>query len=240
MGERVLIVNADDFGLSPGVNDGVARTHEQGIVTSASLMVRGQSAAEAAAYARGKPSLSVGLHFDLGEWEYRDGEWRLAYQVVPLDDQDATRAEASAQLDGFRTLMDREPTHLDSHQHLHVGNGAAEVLADLGRELEIPVRHLTQHVSYTGQFYGQSDKGYPHPEAITVSSLSELIASMPPGVTEIGCHPATAIDFDSVYSGERVTEVEVLCDPGLRDVLAREQIKLCSFAELNATRNAAR
>ena len=49
---RALIVNADDFGLSPGVNAGVARTHEQGILTSASLMVRQPAADEAAAYAR--------------------------------------------------------------------------------------------------------------------------------------------------------------------------------------------
>ena len=48
MAERSLIVNADDFGLSPGVNAGVARTHEEGILTSASLMVRRPAAAAAA------------------------------------------------------------------------------------------------------------------------------------------------------------------------------------------------
>ena len=48
---RELIVNADDFGLSEGVNRGIAEAHEHGIVTSASLMVRGASAPAAAAYA---------------------------------------------------------------------------------------------------------------------------------------------------------------------------------------------
>ena len=64
MAERVLIVNADDFGLSRGVNAGVQKAHEQGIVTSAGLMVRGRAATEAAEYARATPSLSLGLHVE--------------------------------------------------------------------------------------------------------------------------------------------------------------------------------
>ncbi|MGA2658858.1 MAG: ChbG/HpnK family deacetylase, partial [Verrucomicrobiota bacterium] len=55
---RGLIVNADDFGLDPGVNRGIIKSHEYGIVTSASLMVRWPAAAEAAAYAREHPELS--------------------------------------------------------------------------------------------------------------------------------------------------------------------------------------
>src|SRR6185503_13954375 len=81
MQERSLIVNADDFGLSPGVNAGVARTHEQGILTSASLMVRRPAAAAAAEYAQGTPALGVGLHVDLGEWARIDGEWKAVYEV---------------------------------------------------------------------------------------------------------------------------------------------------------------
>ena len=83
---RYLIVNADDFGQSPGVNRGVAAAHERGVVTSASLMVRWPAAAEAAEYARAHPELSVGLHLDLGEWAHRGGEWVCLYRVVPDGD----------------------------------------------------------------------------------------------------------------------------------------------------------
>src|SRR5262249_22921163 len=62
---RYLIVNADDFGRSAGVNRGIIQAHEQGIVTSASLMVHWPAAREAAEYGRGRPGLSLGLHFDL-------------------------------------------------------------------------------------------------------------------------------------------------------------------------------
>ena len=58
MNQRVLIVNANDFGRSPGVNQGVTWAYEPGVVTSATLMVRWPAAVEAAAYAR-RSSLSV-------------------------------------------------------------------------------------------------------------------------------------------------------------------------------------
>ena len=86
MSHRELIVNADDFGRSPGVNRGIVRAHEHGVVTSASLMVRWAAAPEAARYARERPDLSLGLHVDLGEWEYRDGRWEPAYVVVDTYD----------------------------------------------------------------------------------------------------------------------------------------------------------
>src|SRR5262245_64423892 len=113
---RSLIVNADDFGLSAGVNRGIIEAHERGIVTSASLMVRGSAAAAAAAYARAHPALSVGLHLDLGEWAWRDGGWVSVYEVVRADDARAVVAEAARQLAAFRRLVGLSPTHLDSHQ----------------------------------------------------------------------------------------------------------------------------
>jgi adenylyl-sulfate kinase len=230
--ERVLIINADDFGLSPGVNAGVQRAHEEGIVTSAGLMVRGRGAAEAAEYARRTPSLSLGLHVDLGEWEYRDGNWRVRYQLGGGNDVAAARAEARAQLELFQGLMGRDPTHVDSHQHLHVGSAATLVLAEIGQELGVPVRHLTEGIRYLGDFYGQSDKGFPNAETVTLSSLVRLIRRLPPGVTEIGCHPAASVDFESVYGDERLLELETLCDPELRRVIEDEGIALRSFLEL--------
>jgi predicted glycoside hydrolase/deacetylase ChbG (UPF0249 family) len=117
--ERNLIVNADDFGLSAAVNAGIVEAHERGIVTSTSMMVRRPAAGEAAALATPRPSLAIGLHLDLGQWDYDEGEWRIAYENCPPDDPAAVDAECRAQVDAFRALLGREPTHLDSHQHAH-------------------------------------------------------------------------------------------------------------------------
>jgi YdjC-like protein len=84
--KRYLIVNADDFGQSEGINQGVMEAHERGLVTSASLMVRWPAAIEAAAYSRAHPSLSLGLHVDLGEWTYGGDRWLPLYERVSRHD----------------------------------------------------------------------------------------------------------------------------------------------------------
>src|SRR6267378_3443838 len=98
---RHLIVNADDFGQSPGVNRGIVTAHQRGIVTSTSMMVRWPAAAKAAELCRAHPRLSVGLHVDLGEWACRGGDWVAVYEVVPLDDPAAVAKEVGRQLAEF-------------------------------------------------------------------------------------------------------------------------------------------
>src|SRR5690242_15525033 len=119
MGEKLLVVNADDLGLSAGVNRGIFEAHERGIVTSASLMVRWPAAGEGAAYAKRCPRLGVGLHLDFSEWTILEGEWKPLYEVVNLDNPGEVKAEVGRQLSAFLQMMGREPTHIDSHQHVH-------------------------------------------------------------------------------------------------------------------------
>jgi predicted glycoside hydrolase/deacetylase ChbG (UPF0249 family) len=161
---KCLIVNADDFGLSPGVNEGIAVAHEKGILTSASLMVRWPAAAQAAAYARQHPRLSVGLHLDLGEWTFKDEDWQLAYQVVPMDDVAAVAQEIDRQLKQFRDLTGCEPTHLDSHQHVHQSEPVRSLASTAAQQRGIVLRNAGTKIRYCGDFYGQSNKGYPYPE----------------------------------------------------------------------------
>jgi len=228
---RALIVNADDFGRSDGINEGVAQAHEQGIVTSASLMVRWPAAAAAAVYARARATLGVGLHLDLSEWRHEDGEWVRVYERA-ADDPDAVEREARAQLDLFRSLLGADPTHLDSHQHVHRYEPAHTMLALLGAELGVPVRGVTPGIDYRGDFYGQTDRGEPLDGVLSDGYLGDLVRSLGPGVTELGCHPAARIDFDSAYAGERLAELRALCSDAVAAVLAEEGIKLVSFASL--------
>ena len=226
---RYLIVNADDFGQSVGVNQGVITAHEQGIVTSASLMVRWPAAVEAAAYGRTHPALSLGLHLDLGEWIYRDGAWVALYQVVPLDDRVAVAREVAAQLAKFRELVGQAPTHIDSHQHVHRNEPVRAVVVELARQLAVSLRHFNRRVRYCGSFYGQTNMSETLPAAISVAGLRKLLNTLPPGNTELGCHPGVGDDVDSMYRTERSMEVQTLCDPRIRAVLATEKIQLASF-----------
>src|SRR5438045_3428554 len=100
-GDRRLIVNADDFGLSEGTNRGIIQSHERGIVTSATIMVRQAAAVSAAAYAKSNSALAIGLHLDLGEWEWRDDAWVQLYGFADTGDADAVAAEIERQLNLF-------------------------------------------------------------------------------------------------------------------------------------------
>src|SRR5262249_45151167 len=156
---KYLIVNADDFGLSEGVNRGIIEAVESGILTSASLMVRQPAAAAASAYARTKGRISIGLHLDLGEWFFRDGEWLPLYSVVPTDDEKAVAAEVAHQLTEFRRLMGGNPTHLDSHQHVHRNEPVLSIARDLAKRIKIPLRDFNPAIRYCGDFYGQTAEG---------------------------------------------------------------------------------
>lgn len=229
----MLIVNADDFGRSPGVNRGIIRTHEGGIVTSATLMVRWPAAEEAALYAR-RTSLAVGLHLDLGEWEHSRGEWRARYEVVDTEAAHAVAAELERQLGRFEQLVGRPPSHLDSHQHVHRDEPVRSELLRAGELLAVPVRHLTPGIAYSGAFFGHDGRETSLPEAITVEALVGVIEELPPGVTELGCHPAAEVDHESGYGHERLQEMETLCDPRIRAAIERRGVVLRSFADLPA------
>jgi predicted glycoside hydrolase/deacetylase ChbG (UPF0249 family) len=228
----MLIVNADDFGLSEGVNRGIIRAHEHGIVTSASLMVRQPASRHAADYARRRTELSVGLHLDLCEWVYRDGQWRALYEVVPGGDPAAVDAEVSRQLERFVELVGRPPTHVDSHQHAHRGEPLRSVAYALADRLGVPLRHFTPTVRYCGDFYGQGGKGEPLADLITPQALAAVLRSLPSGVTELACHPGEDPQLESVYRQERMAEVAALCDPLVRAVIAEQRIELIPFTRL--------
>jgi predicted glycoside hydrolase/deacetylase ChbG (UPF0249 family) len=232
MGGRRVIVNADDFGQSPGVNAGVAAAHEAGVLTSASLMVRWPAAEAAAAYAREHPRLGLGLHLDLGEWACVGGEWVPRYEVVRLDDERAVADEVEGQYAVFRRLVGCDPTHLDSHQHVHRHEPVRSVCRRLAGRLGVALRHETPTVAYCGGFYGQTADGRPHPDGITPDALAGLLRSLPPGVTELACHPGLGHDLDSMYRSERSAEVRALCDPRVRAAVAEAGIELVTFADV--------
>jgi predicted glycoside hydrolase/deacetylase ChbG (UPF0249 family) len=124
-----LIVNADDFGASTGVNRGIIDCHTRGVVTSASLMVTGRAADEAAVMSREHPDMSIGLHWDVWGEDERDFE---------LSDHAAVRDEFMRQLDRFHTLIGVLPTHIDSHRHAHRKEELTRLFSELVEPLGVP------------------------------------------------------------------------------------------------------
>jgi predicted glycoside hydrolase/deacetylase ChbG (UPF0249 family) len=87
-------------------------------------------------------------------------------------------------------------------------------------------------VRYCGAFYGQGRHGVALPELIGADALVALVGELEPGVTELCCHPADAVDFESSYAAERMVELRALCDPRVRRALDEHGVELCSFRDL--------
>ncbi|MTJ28715.1 hopanoid biosynthesis-associated protein HpnK [Aphanizomenon sp. UHCC 0183] len=149
-----LVINADDFGFSQGVNAAIIQAHEEGILTSTSLMVSGDAAQEAIALAKDHPQLAVGLHLVLvcgksvlppsqiphlvdsqGNFSSNPTQAGLSYQF-----NQATRAELrleiSAQLEKFRD-SGLNLAHVDGHLHLHVHPVILNILTEFAAEFQI-------------------------------------------------------------------------------------------------------
>jgi predicted glycoside hydrolase/deacetylase ChbG (UPF0249 family) len=227
-----VIVNADDFGMSDGINRGVIEAHKRGIVTSASLMVKQPKAVEAARLARAEPKLGLGLHIDLIEWEPIDGEWQQIYARVDVEDPRQIAAEIAEQLDIFQQLVGRKPDHIDSHQHVHMDGAARDEALRVARALDVPLRGLDRRIAFCGEYYGQQGKSDPYPEGVTLSNLLRLTEAMTDGWTELMCHPGYALDLRSVYAREREMELAVLCQPELPAAFRSNRIELRSFGDL--------
>ena len=228
---KLLVVNADDLGMSQGVNRGIIQAHERGIVTSASLMVRWPAVRQAAEYARAHPRLGVGLHLDFAEWCIRDHEWIPLYEVVDLSDSAAVRREVARQVESFLELMGRPPTHVDSHQHVHQDTRIRAIVEETARRLDKPLRHTGQ-IRYCGDFYGQDEQGMAYHEGITAAALERIIRHIPAGVTEIACHPGYDDQLKTMYRLEREMEVAALCDPRVRRALEESGVHLVNFSEI--------
>jgi predicted glycoside hydrolase/deacetylase ChbG (UPF0249 family) len=152
-----LIVNADDYAMSPGVSRGILEAHARGLVTSTTALVNTPGATEALAAARAvAPALALGLHVNLSF-----GRPVLSPSAVPslagddgnffsgaalLDAMKRFRAddvqrEVAAQFARFTQLVGRPPDHLDSHQHLGcLQPDVFAALVTLADEADIPLR----------------------------------------------------------------------------------------------------
>jgi predicted glycoside hydrolase/deacetylase ChbG (UPF0249 family) len=107
---------------------------------------------------------------------------------------------------------------------------------EIARRLAVPLRDCSREVSYCGGFYGQADDGATLQDVITVDGLIRILQTLPPGCTELACHPAAECDLQTLYSQERPEELKVLCDPRLRTSIATIGLELRPFADLRQHR----
>jgi len=154
-----VIINGDDFGMSPGVNAAVERLHQAGRLSSTSIMTNMPWSAEALAYADQAADLRSGVHLNLST-----GRPLLPPEAVPtlLDhsgqflpvsqllsrlatgrvDRDELRRELEAQIEAALEVFQVSPAtsidHLDSHMHFHAVPALGRLVSDLAMRYGVP------------------------------------------------------------------------------------------------------
>jgi chitin disaccharide deacetylase len=151
---KELILNADDFGLTRGVNEGIIRAHREGILTSATLMATSRAFDDAVARAKAEPSFGVGCHLVLvggtavsspgeipslvdasGKLPRGLPEFVAKVSSGSIRSRDIER-ELRAQIEKIRRAG-IEPTHLDTHKHTHAHPVVMNVLGRVARDMGI-------------------------------------------------------------------------------------------------------
>jgi len=245
---RRLVVNADDWGMTRGVSEGILAAHRHGIVTSTTVLVTADL--DRGLVARLLDSgLGVGLHVNLtlGMPLTRgrslvDGHGRFVRDARHAAARAAGRdvhAEVEAQVAKFQKTFRRAPTHLDTHHHVGLHPPVRDVVVHLARALGVPVRSQDDAARTRARsaglrtpdhFFGESGPGAYWSPATTLTMLRAL----PEGVSEFMTHPGW-FDADLAYSRygrQRETEMVGLGTPAARAAAAALGITLCTFAEL--------
>jgi chitin disaccharide deacetylase len=245
---RRLIVNADDFGVTRGVSEGILTAHRHGIVTSTTVLVTSSIDRDLLARLRDS-GLGVGLHVNLtlgrpltsgaSLVDASGGFVRDARRAAARAKAADVDAELRAQIERFADLMLRPPTHLDTHHHVGLLSPVRESVLAAARRLGVPVRSQdpaarararSAGLATPDHFYGESGPDAYWSLARTLAHLRAL----PAGVSEFMTHPGW-FDGDLAYSRyARQREVEMigLGTPSARGAVAALGIRLCHFGQL--------
>lgn len=235
----LLIVNADDFGLSRGVNYGIVDSFKNGIVTSTTLLVNAERTMDAVNMIKEYSFLNVGLHLaltmtkpltDCKEFLNEKGYFksRKEYNQDFTINQDLLYEEWDAQVKKFIELTNRMPTHMDSHHHFYLHKGCTEVIKTLSKKYDLPVRDVEtafQTVTLKKDFYD---------ETVDIDYFENLL-KQDFDCIELMVHPGfldAEIERITSYSKKRIYEHEILTSAKIKKMIEKNNVQLVSYKDV--------
>ncbi|AYN26776.1 cellobiose phosphotransferase system protein [Buttiauxella ferragutiae ATCC 51602] len=252
--DKLLIVNADDFGLCKAQNYGIIDAFTNGVVTSTTAMVNGQGIEHAVALSAKHPGLAIGMHFvltlgrplsampglvdekgELGKWIWQ----RAEEGTLPLAE---IEHELACQFAKFVELFGREPAHIDSHHHVHMIPQIYPIVEAFAKAKGIPLRFdydaakadgleplgVKTTQGFDSGFYGDSIS-----EMLFLDTLDRAMARGELSL-EVMCHPSFIDNtiLASKYCYPRLAELDVLTSASLKYAIAERGYRLGSFKDL--------
>jgi len=220
-----LIVNADDFGYSRGINYGIIDAHKNGVVNSATMMMNMPGVSHAVELAKENPSLQVGIHLvltcgkpllnDVPTLVNENGNFKSRHEFfedknISLDELER---EWTAQIEKFLE-SGLKPTHFDSHHHVHTVPEFLPVVQKLAQKYNLSARRISENALqgvapftdvFLHDFYG---------EGVTDDYFEKILTRIQDGQSvEVMCHPGYLdheILNNSSYAKDRVKETLIL------------------------------
>ncbi|WP_462413378.1 chitin disaccharide deacetylase [Neobacillus sp. Marseille-QA0830] len=220
-----LIVNADDFGYSRGINYGIIDAHKNGIVNSTTMMMNMPDAAHAIELAKQTPTLCLGIHLvltcgrplleDVPSLTDQDGNFKKLRDIKDtgrLSLIDIER-EWTAQIEKF-LASGLVPTHFDSHHHVHAIPEFLPVVQRLSAKYQLSARRVGKDAlegvpAFTDVFFHDF-----YGDGVDWDYFEKLISRVEDNQSvEVMCHPGY-LDYrlltGSSYNKERMKEIAVL------------------------------
>lgn len=268
-----LIVSGDDFGLHPLINQGIVEAHQHGILTSTSIVACGQAFEDAVNLAKQNPKLGVGVHLTFVEENpvlnpseipslmasqgRFPASWKgfltrfLTGRIRKEELQRETEAQIAKAVDAGI-----QPTHVDSHQHLHMWPRVWEIIVPVLKKFKVPAIRMVMHevisdhrgwksrgleylsrrllprVQQTGMWCPDHVAGTSLGGHITSEIVDKLLNHLPKSTTELICHPGKSNqELDGRYNWGYNWEEELaaLTSPTISAKIAERSIQLCRF-----------
>ena len=244
---RFLIVNADDCNLTEGVTSAILDCHDHGILSSTTFMMNLPISQKAVRELKQRKNLGVGIHLNVtlgrpvtdpkkirsllqGPGDFR----KYAEQTSKLPKASELVLEYQSQINLFKKVFGRNPTHLDTHHQLHDAAFFFHALVEVAKKNRLPIRRsrLTRARSsfpHTDFFFGNLRPR----EHWTPEPLETLLQHLPEGVSEIMCHPGKndpQLRAASSFTTDREVEWKIFRDKKWRRLLQEHQIKLGNYA----------
>lgn len=286
---RRLIVNADDFGLTRGVNRAIVEAHEDGIVTSSTLMANSAAFDDAMRLSQSHPKLSVGCHTMLVDGapllgasqvatllsnsrrsEFLRGIGAFAWRAFTgRINADEVEAEVTAQIRKLQSAR-IAVSHLDTHKHTHLfpqilhpllraarATGVRAIRNPFGRiafsaivgrpnlwkrygqlrVLNALAAKFRNAVAAAGMVTTDGSIGVVATGALDERLFRWLFENLPEGTWEFVCHPGyNDVDLETVHTRlrqSREIELRLLTSPAAREILAKNEVHLISYRDLN-------
>jgi len=254
--ERLLIINADDFGLCESVNKGIIEAHTNGVLTSTTIMTNMPHAGQAVEMAKKIPSLGLGVHLNLtaGKPLCRDTTVKLILDSQGYFALSPGKLALASLINGkVRTAIETElalqiqwlidigikPTHLDSHKHIHCFPSIFPIVCRLAKRFSVPaIRYAFEPKQVSRLPWPLTDRESRKRAAIlrTISKIngwqnsSFFKTDCLLGVNHVGKINTVFLRAVSLYNNNQI--VEVMTHPGYTYDLDASKTRLVNQRKL--------